>query len=53
MTETRLDELHGLGVNILWIMPIHPIGEKFRKAADTAARIPSMFITPWIRITER
>ena len=27
----RLDELHGLGVNILWIMPIHPIGEKFRK----------------------
>ena len=27
----RLDELHGLGVNILWMMPIHPIGEKFRK----------------------
>jgi cyclomaltodextrinase len=27
----RLDELHDLGVNILWIMPIHPIGEKFRK----------------------
>jgi glycosidase len=27
----RLDDLHQLGVNILWIMPIHPIGEKFRK----------------------
>ena len=27
----RLDDLHHLGVNILWIMPIHPIGEKFRK----------------------
>jgi glycosidase len=27
----RLDELHRLGVNILWTMPIHPIGEKFRK----------------------
>ena len=27
----RLDELHDLGVNILWTMPIHPIGEKFRK----------------------
>ena len=27
----RLDELHDLGVNILWMMPIHPIGEKFRK----------------------
>lgn len=27
----RLDELQSLGVNILWIMPIHPIGEKGRK----------------------
>lgn len=27
----RLDELHDLGVNILWLMPVHPIGEKFRK----------------------
>src|SRR5436190_6479045 len=27
----RLDELKDLGVNVLWIMPIHPIGEKFRK----------------------
>lgn len=27
----RLDELHDLGVNILWLMPIDPIGEKFRK----------------------
>ena len=28
---TKLDELHRLGVNILWTMPIHPIGEKMRK----------------------
>ncbi len=27
----RLDELKDLGVNILWLMPIHPIGEKLRK----------------------
>jgi glycosidase len=27
----RLDELHDLGVNILWLMPIHPIGAKCRK----------------------
>ena len=27
----KLDELHDLGVNILWLMPIHPIGEKLRK----------------------
>jgi cyclomaltodextrinase len=29
----RLDELKDLGVNILWLMPIHPIGEKMRKGA--------------------
>lgn len=27
----KLDELHNLGVTILWTMPIHPIGEKGRK----------------------
>ena len=27
----RLDELKSLGVDILWLMPIHPIGEKMRK----------------------
>jgi glycosidase len=27
----RLDELKDLGVNILWLMPIHPVGEKMRK----------------------
>jgi glycosidase len=27
----RLDDLNVLGVNILWLMPIHPIGAKFRK----------------------
>ena len=27
----RLDDLNSLGVNTLWLMPIHPIGEKHRK----------------------
>lgn len=27
----RLDELKDLGVTVLWLMPLHPIGEKFRK----------------------
>ena len=27
----KLDELHRLGVNILWTMPIHPIGKQARK----------------------
>jgi glycosidase len=27
----QLDQLKDLGVTILWTMPIHPIGEKFRK----------------------
>src|SRR5690242_11940221 len=27
----RLDELKDLGVNVLWLMPIHPIGQKMRK----------------------
>jgi len=27
----RLDELKDLGVNVIWLMPIHPIGEKMRK----------------------
>jgi cyclomaltodextrinase len=27
----KLDQLQNLGVTILWIMPIHPIGEKLRK----------------------
>jgi glycosidase len=29
--NAQLDRLKNLGVTILWIMPIHPIGEKFRK----------------------
>ena len=28
---SRLDDLHRLGVTVLWVMPLHPIGEKFRK----------------------
>lgn len=27
----KLDELKDLGVNVLWLMPIHPIGETLRK----------------------
>ena len=27
----RLDEIKGLGVNILWLMPINPVGEKLKK----------------------
>lgn len=27
----RLDEIRGLGVDIVWLMPIHPIGEKNKK----------------------
>jgi glycosidase len=29
----RLDHLKALGVNIVWLMPIHPIGEKMRKGS--------------------
>ncbi len=29
----RLDELKDMGVTILWLMPIHPLGEKMRKGA--------------------
>lgn len=29
----RLDELQALGVNTLWLMPIHPIGDTNRKGA--------------------
>ena len=28
-----LDELNNLGVDALWLMPIHPIGEKMRKGS--------------------
>jgi cyclomaltodextrinase len=27
----RLDELHTLGVNVLWLMPIHPLGQLKKK----------------------
>ena len=27
----RLDELKDLGIDVLWLMPVHPIGEKLRK----------------------
>lgn len=30
---TRLDELNDLGFNILWLMPIHPTGEKLQKGS--------------------
>jgi glycosidase len=28
---SRLDELHALGANILWLMPIHPLGQVKKK----------------------
>ncbi|UCE04739.1 MAG: alpha-glucosidase C-terminal domain-containing protein [bacterium] len=31
--EPRIKELRDLGVNIIWFMPIHPIGEKNRKGS--------------------
>ena len=29
----RLDELKDLGVDTLWLMPIHPLGEKLKKGS--------------------
>ena len=29
----RLDDLNQLGVNVLWLMPIHPTGEKMKKGS--------------------
>jgi glycosidase len=29
----RLDDLKDLGVDVLWLMPIHPIGEKMKKGS--------------------
>jgi len=29
----KLDELKDLGVDILWLMPIHPVGEKLKKGS--------------------
>lgn len=29
----RLDELNDLGVNVLWLMPVHPTGEKMKKGS--------------------
>src|SRR5271157_1951615 len=29
----RLDELKDLGVDVLWLMPIHPVGEKTKKGS--------------------
>jgi cyclomaltodextrinase len=29
----RLDDLQQLGVNVLWLMPIHPTGEKMKKGS--------------------
>src|SRR5690349_7837742 len=29
----RLDDLKDLGVDVLWLMPIHPVGEKMKKGS--------------------
>ncbi len=31
--EKRLPELKDLGVTVLWLMPVHPVGEKHRKGS--------------------
>lgn len=31
--SARLDDLKNLGVDVLWLMPIHPLGEKLKKGA--------------------
>ncbi len=31
--EKRLDEIHDLGATVIWLLPIHPVGEKNRKGA--------------------
>ena len=48
----RLDELKTLGVNIIWLMPIHPIGTKFRKG-DFGSPYRFATTTPSIPITAR
>ena len=47
----RLDELHDLGVTILWLMPIHPSGKE--KSKGTLPEVPTRcgIITRSIRIT--
>jgi len=42
----RLDDLKNLGVNILWLMPIHPV--KSRKKEAWVARMRSATIMPSI-----
>ena len=46
--EGDLDRLKGLGTDILWLMPIHPIGEE-----GWAAPTRSGTTVPSIRIWER
>jgi starch synthase (maltosyl-transferring) len=35
--EDRLEELAELGIDVLYLPPVHPIGESFRKGIDNAA----------------
>lgn len=45
VAEKQLPRLKELGVDILWLMPVHPIGEKNRKGTPRTARTPSKIIT--------
>ena len=42
-----LDRIKALGTDIIWFLPIHPIGVKGKKAAS-AARMPTAITAPSI-----
>jgi pullulanase/glycogen debranching enzyme len=50
--EDDLPRLKDLGVSILYLLPINPIGETARKGT-MAVPIPSRIFTPSIRNSER
>ena len=47
-----LDRIAALGVDIIWLMPIHPIGVKNKKALS-AAPMPTVTTAPSTRNTAR
>jgi starch synthase (maltosyl-transferring) len=46
--ENRLEELADLGIDVLYLPPVHPIGESFRKGSDNAPQAaPHDPGSPW------
>ncbi len=37
--QGRLDEIKALGTDIIWFMPIHPIGKQMRKGTLGSSRV--------------